>query len=110
MMFGFAREKEFAKNLVNRLTQDLPPALMESRRTVLSVNKITRLLEKTYVAAVAFQRERRTGFIRRAVLANAVRWELKERGYPHDFVDLAVEGLVVELTRAPKQAESSGKA
>ena len=109
-MFGFAREKEFARNLVDRLTQDLPHELMESRRKVLSVNKITRLLEKTYGAAAAFQRERRSGFIRRAVLANAMRWELRERGYPQDFVDLAVEGLVVELTRAPKQTGTSGKA
>jgi hypothetical protein len=100
MRFGTALEKAFARELVERLVKDLPPALMTDRRNVLSVNKITKLLEKTYGSANAWQREHRIGFIKRAVLANAFKWELKNAGYPDDFTDMATEGLVVEITKA----------
>lgn len=100
MRFGTAQEKAFARTLVERLVVDLPPALMASRRQVLSVNKITKLLEKTYQGASAYQREHRVGFIKRAVLANSFKWELKNAGYPDDFIDMATEGLIVEISRA----------
>ncbi|RYF32311.1 MAG: hypothetical protein EOO21_07000 [Comamonadaceae bacterium] len=99
MKFGFSRDGAFTKDLVARLTQELPPALMETRRKVLSVNKVTRQLERTFQAAAEYQREHRLGFIRRAFLANGFRWELKNSGYPDDFIDVAVEGLVVELSK-----------
>jgi hypothetical protein len=99
MKFGPSRDSAFAKDLVARLTKELPPALMETRRKVLSVNKVTRQLEKTFQAAADYQRENRLGFIRRAFLANGFRWALKSSGYPDDFIDVAVEGLVVELSK-----------
>lgn len=99
----FARDKTFAKELVARLIKQLPPESLESRRKVLSVNKITRLLEATYQAAGVYQREQRPGFVRRAVLANAFRWGLNDAGYAQDFVDVAVEGLVIEMSRSPRQ-------
>jgi hypothetical protein len=104
MKFGPSRDNGFAKELVGRLTKELPPALMETRRKVLSVNKVTRQLEKTFQAAAEYQREHRLGFIRRAFLANGFRWELKNAGYPDDFIDVAVEGLVVELSRPTRTA------
>jgi hypothetical protein len=104
MTFGFSRDSAFAKDLVARLTKELPPALMETRRKVLSVNKVTRQLEKAFQAAADYQRANRLGFIRRAVLANGFRWELKNSGYPNDFIDVAVEGLVVELTKPTRTA------
>ncbi len=107
MKFGPSRDSAFAKDLVARLTKELPPALMDERRKVLSVNKVTRQLEKTFEAAAAYQREHRIGFIRRAFLANGFRWELKSQGYPDDFVDVAVEGLVVELSRARKGKDAA---
>ena len=108
MTFGPSRDSAFAKELAAKLTKELPPALMDERRKVLSVNKVTRQLEKTFEAAAAYQRENRIGFIRRAFLANGFRWELKNLGYPDDFVDVAVEGLVVELSRG--KARQEGKA
>jgi hypothetical protein len=100
MRFGTAQEKAFARELVEHLVQELPPDLMVSRRQVLSVNKITKLLQKTYLSVGAYQREHKVGFIKRAVLANAFKWELKNTGYPDDFIDMATEGLVVEISRA----------
>jgi len=107
MKFGPSRDSAFAKELVAALVKDLPPRLMDAHRGSVSVNKITRQLEKTYRAAADYQREQRIGFIRRAFLANGFRWELKNSGYPDDFVDVATEGLVVELSRARRTAAGS---
>jgi len=108
MKFGFARESAFAKELVAALVKHLPPKLMEAHRGTISVNKVTRQLEKTYKDAADYQREHRIGFIRRAVLANGFRWELKNNGYPDDFVNVATEGLVVELSRARRLGAAAG--
>lgn len=102
MTFGPSRDSAFAKQLVATLLKDLPPKTLESQRGGATVNKITRQLEKTYRAAADYQREQRIGFIRRAFLANGFRWSLKNNGYSDDFVNVATEGLVVELSRSRK--------
>jgi hypothetical protein len=107
MNFGPSRDNAFAKALVAALVKDLPPQAMEAQRGSMSVNKITRQLEKTYKAAIDYQREQRIGFIRRAFLANGFRWELKSSGYPDDFISVATEGLVVELSRARNEGTRS---
>lgn len=109
MPFGPSRDSAFAKQIVSTLVKELPPKLMQEHRGTMSVNKVTRQLEKTYKAAVDYQREQRLGFIRRAFLANGFRWELKECGYPDDFVSVATEGLVVELSRARKAATTGSQ-
>jgi hypothetical protein len=102
MRFGTAEEKAFARDLVQRLVKELPPNDITTRRQVLSVNKITRELEKAYQNAAAYQRENRIGFIRRAVLANTFKWELKASGYPDEFIDVATEGLVFEISKVSR--------
>jgi hypothetical protein len=99
-MFGFSRDKAFAAQLVTALTKDLPPTAMDLSKGNVSVNKITRQLEKTYLAATAYQKEHKPGFMRRAILANNFRWGLKSAGYTDDFIAIATEGLVVELSKA----------
>jgi hypothetical protein len=104
MQLGFSRENAFARELTATLAKELPPRVLEERRKVLSVNKITRQLERTFQRAADYQQQHRIGFIRRAMLANAFRWELREAGFPSDFVDMATEGLVVELSKARRPA------
>lgn len=95
--FNFSAEKVLAHDLAIGLQKDLPPMLMEKQRKVLSVNKVTRLLEKTYQVAQDYQKDKKIGFIKRAILANSFKWELKSLGYPDDFIDMATEGLVMIL-------------
>lgn len=66
----------------------------------MSVNKITRHLERVYAAAIDFKDEEHIGFVGRAVMANAFKWGLKEARYSDEFVDMATEGLVVALSKA----------
>lgn len=100
--FNFHTEKSLAKELSAQISKNLSPKLMSERRQVLSANKISRLLEQTYEIAKAYQADHKLGLIKRAVLANSFRWELKSCGYPEDFIKLATEGLVVELGKRTK--------
>lgn len=92
-------EKALAKELAEKLIKNLPPKMMEHRRHVLSANKISRLLEQAFETAKEYQAKHRMGFIKRAILANNLKWELSEKGYPSDFINVATEGLIVELSR-----------
>jgi hypothetical protein len=98
-LFNFAGEKDFALELVQRLRRELPPSALEKQGKGITVNKITRVLERTYHVALAYQKEHRIGFVRRAVLANNFKWALRNNNYPVDFIDLATEGLVVSMTK-----------
>lgn len=97
--FNLAAEKALARTLAEQLAKSLPPNAIEERRTVLSVNKLTRLLEQTYATAQTHQSHHQMGVLKRAVLANRLKWELLDRGYPKDFVEIAIEGLVVQLSK-----------
>lgn len=96
-MFNTSAEKALATSLSNQLVSGISPSLMKEKRTALSVNKITRLLEKTYQLAREYQIAQRLGYFRRVALINAFKWELEQQGYPEDFVHTAVEGLIVAL-------------
>lgn len=98
-LFSKSVDTDFVLSLVERLTKELPPALMVEHHKVLSVNKITRLLERNAAQAVNYQKERKFGYFRRVRLINSYKWSLKEVGYPDDFVDIAVESLIVGLAK-----------
>lgn len=98
-LFNHDAEKALAKELSSQLVKNLSPKLMRERRQVLSANKISRLLEQSFEIAQAYQVSHRMGMIKRAVLANSFRWELKSSGYPDDFINVAIEGLVIELAK-----------
>lgn len=100
-MLGFftQAEKALAQEMLSKLESQLTPDMFAGQAKLLSVNKVTRLLEQSYRLAEAHQRERRPGFVKRAALANQFKWALLDKGYPKEFVDVAVEGLVVALAK-----------
>lgn len=98
--FTRSEEKAFVAKQVEQLLKDLPPTLIAEARGKVTVNKITRSLERVYASANTFRDERRLGFMGRAVVANAFKWGLKEASYPEEFVDMATEGLIVALSKA----------
>ncbi|WP_342620304.1 hypothetical protein [Rhodoferax sp. GW822-FHT02A01] len=97
--FGFQKEKKFAAELVKQLAKDISADQMQLKRRSMSVNKITRLLEKTYLQVKKYQEENSMGFLRRTVFANTFRWELRSQNYPEDFCAMVTEGLIVELMK-----------
>ena len=100
--FQSTDEKRVAADMARGLVQELPPALMDERRHVLSVNRVTRVLERTLMTATQHQRDRRLGVLGRARLANHFKWCLKAEGYAEDFVDMATEALVMQLAKAAR--------
>ncbi len=100
-LFNFSQDKARAGDLAAAVAAQLSPAMLRNNRKALSANKITRVLEKAFIQATAYQAEQRMGFVRRSLFANAFQWALKEQEYPKDFVVMATEGLVVAITTTP---------
>ncbi len=96
--FSFQREKQMAAGLAEHLVKSLPPKTISERIHTLSANRITRVLEQAF-GKLSQDEETGRGFWGRAVLANNFRWALKDVGYPKEFIDIAVEGLIVEASR-----------
>jgi hypothetical protein len=97
--FCTSEDKALVRLLTLQLQKELPPALLENQKKVLSVNKISRLLEKTYQKLSEHYRPLKINFVKRAAIANQFKWELKNSGYSEDFIDVATEGLIVELMK-----------
>jgi hypothetical protein len=47
---------------------------------------------------VEFKSTQKLGWLGKAKLGNAFRWQLTELGYQKDFVDIATEAVVVHLS------------
>jgi hypothetical protein len=107
-LLNYGPEKLLAQQLADLIAEKIPPKLMSERRNIISPNKITRVLESAYAIAKEHQDNVGTGFFRRAVIANSFKWALHAKTYSDDFIDVATEGLVVELSRTPKQKRKSG--
>ncbi|MDB5814911.1 MAG: hypothetical protein JWN23_2028 [Rhodocyclales bacterium] len=105
-LFNHEAEKTLALELAAHFVKNIPPKLMDQRRQVLSANKVSRLLEQAFEKAKDHQEKVGMGFIKRAILANMFKWELKNNGYPQDFIEVATEGLVVELSRKTIKVKS----
>lgn len=102
-LFNYRAERAFAEQLAQKIQAQLPPeALLGDALGKLSVNKVTRLLEQVYQDAVSHFSDKKPGLLRRSIFANAFKWELSSRKYPQNFIDVATEGLVMELMKAKK--------
>ncbi|WP_374317897.1 hypothetical protein [Aquabacterium sp.] len=101
-MFKFKEDKRFAVDLASKLMREIPPDLTAGQGRTLTVNRVTRLLERAFQSAESYRSESKMGFLRRVLMINAFKWELKNKGYPDDFISIATEGLIVALVRKAK--------
>ena len=100
-MFNFKNDTAQACDLAHAIAAQVSVKLLRENRQALSVNKITRVLEKAFLQASSYQAAQRMGFVRRSLFANAFQWALKEKDYPQDFVVMATEGLLVAISAKP---------
>lgn len=110
MFFGFGKStkiKEFAKALAEQVAKRYPPALDSQAGRRPSVSRLTRITEDACRKAMDFQTENKVGWIGKAVLGNAFRWELTELGYTKEFVDFATEAVVVHMSRPDLLSKSA---
>ena len=108
-MFKIQEDKAQACELASTIAAQVSAKLLRENSKALSVNKITRVLEKAFLQASAYQTAQRMGFVRRSLFANAFQWALKEQAYPQAFVAMATEGLLVAISAkpAPKTAAAT---
>jgi hypothetical protein len=105
-LFNHEAEKALALQLTAHFVKNIPPNMMDQRRQFLSANRVSRLLEQAFEKAREHQEQVGMGFVKRAVLANTFKWALKNKGYPDDFIEVATEGLIVELSKKNKDTIS----
>lgn len=94
--------ESFAKSLAEDMARRYPAALDQDPSRRPSVNRLTRIIEDACAQAVAFQSEHRLGWLGKARLGNAFRWQLAELGYRKEFIDFATEAIVVHVAKAKK--------
>ncbi len=106
---------EFARTLATELSKKYPPEIQNPKdekdksSARVSEKRLTRILEDLYAKARQFHTENKLGIYKKARLSNTFRWELDALGYSKDFVELAVEGMVVYLTRKTDEATKENK-
>jgi hypothetical protein len=89
----------FAGKLVELVANRYPPQVDADPSKQPSEARLTRILEDMCERAIAFRDEQRLGWLGKARLGNAVRWQLTEKGYRKQFVELATEALVVKISQ-----------
>lgn len=107
----------FAKSLAEELAKQYPPALENPAEGIntkrahgqITEKRLTRILETLYEKAMTFRASHKLGVYRKARLGNTFRWELETLGYSRKFIDVAVEGLVVYMSRNTDIQVSGGK-
>ena len=100
-MLNLKQDKALASQLAAAIAAQLSAVMLRDNRKALSANKITRILDKTFIQATVYQNEQQMGLLRRSLFANAFQWALKDHEYPKDFVVMATEGLVVAPSTKP---------
>jgi hypothetical protein len=98
-LFANPAVNEFAKKLAGDIAKRYPPSLDKDISKRPSINRMTRIIEDTCRQAAEFGATGRLGWLGKARLGNAFRWELVELGYQKDFVELATEAVIVEISR-----------
>ena len=91
--------EDFARTLAGDIAKRYPPALDQQPDKRPSVNRLTRIMEDACHKAVEFQSEHRLGWLGKAKLGNAFRWQLAELGYRKEFVDFATEAVIVHISK-----------
>jgi hypothetical protein len=100
-IFGNSGVDTFAKALAQDVAKRYPPALDQDATKRPSVNRMTRIVEDVCNKAVEFQATHKLGWLGKAKLGNAFRWELSSMGYQKDFIDMATEAVIVYVSRGP---------
>jgi len=90
----------FSKELTSKMEKRYPVSMDTNEQKVISEKKLTKILEDSFKEGAAFKVEHKLGVFGKAKLINAFKWDLTELGYSKKFIDVAVEGMTVYVSRA----------
>lgn len=83
----------FAQQLADDLAKRYGPELECDTTKKRNPQRLTKAFDSTFNRAIKFQQEHKLGIYGKARLSNAFKWQLKELGYPDEFVDLATSAM-----------------
>jgi hypothetical protein len=89
----------FASKLVETIATRYPPQIDNDPNKKPSEERLTRILEDACARAKTFRDEHKLGWLGKARLGNAMRWQLTDKGYRKEFVELSTEALIVTLSQ-----------
>ena len=99
MLFRFFKNKEiedFARKMAERFATRCPPELQDDKR---GEQKREGAMSAIYNDVGELRKRVRLGVLRKAQLANTLKWELKERGYKKEFVNSVVYDMLFQLAK-----------
>lgn len=95
--FDTRESDEFALSLSKDIAAKIPLTSL-SNYTRGDTVKHAKSLHSLHGRLEKFRQEKRLNIYKTAKLGNILKWELKEAGYPEDFVDQITKDVVVRLT------------
>jgi hypothetical protein len=96
-----ADDRAVIEKIVSEIVRDINPVLTVTRMEAMSVNKTTRILEKTIKRIKEYQSNEKFGYLRRVKFINAFQWQLKDVGFSKEFVLLITEMLIATSVQTP---------
>jgi hypothetical protein len=106
-LFGWFDTKEvdeFARSIAGELVKRVPPSALQERDDA-AARRLKNTHQAVFSRAEQFAREHPLNMYKKARLGNQFRWELKEAGYPGQFVRSWTYELVTLLTLATTRKE-----
>ncbi len=87
----------FSAELAHEFASRYPLEMAEKKPDKKLENKLGRALDYAYRRAGEFRRDRRLGIYGTARLGNGFKWQLREMGYRHEFIEEATKGLILSV-------------
>src|SRR5438046_9438199 len=95
-MFGLAKRNakidDFGIQLANEMAKRVPLEPRSGKKN--PDEKYAKAIDHALGLTIAFQRDNELGVYGKARLFNSFKWQLKQLGYPDDFVDQTTAALV----------------
>lgn len=88
------------------LVAEISPELTKEKARLLSVNKVTRIVERATKRVADYKSSQKMGRIRWIRFANELRWKLRDEGYSDEFVALVSEAVIAKSLTVTKKASS----
>lgn len=95
--FDTKESDDFARSLAKDIEARIPLVSLEGYKRG-DAGKHAKSLQLVHGRVAKFRQANRLNIYKTAKIGNVLKWELKEAGYPEDFVDQITKDVVVRLT------------
>lgn len=104
MLFGLLKSREMEEEgraMAERFAKRYPPALQDDSRPA-AAQKRDAAMSAIYSELTQLRKRTKLGVVKKATLANTIKWELKERGYRPEVANQVVYDMLFYLAGKTK--------